>query len=86
MNSLSKLADQALANYDFGDGVTVEGTGGWVQNGDENQLTCSVFLTFDDSGEPSTLSTFTVDIEDGIVTYAGCSCHGELVGSMVLAD
>lgn len=73
-DEIRQLCDNALADYDFGEGVTVEATSGWEYDG-SNEVTCPVFLRFDDD-EPDAdthQGTFSVTIENGKVTEVDCS-------------
>lgn len=80
---ISQQADEALADFNFGEGVTVVATSGWQYDGQE--VSCSVFLQFDED-EPDADShrgTFSVNIVDGKVVEASCSCEGQPIGVAV---
>lgn len=85
LNKFSVIADQALVNYDFGDGVNVEATSGWEYLSGSNEVSCPVFLKFDNDGydEDTHLATFNVSIEDEKIVCANCSYQGNLIGHMV---
>jgi hypothetical protein len=80
-----KLANEALANYNFGSDVTVEAVNGWESNSRDTEMSCAVFLKFDtDEPEDDTnLGRFTVDFKDGKVSYTSCCCAGHLIGTPI---
>jgi len=78
-----EICDQALANYNFGEGVFVEATSGWESNSNSKEVSCPIFLKFeDDEPEQDThRATFTVIIENCKATQAECSYKGNLIGN-----
>lgn len=80
-----QMADAALGEYDFGEGVTVEAVNGWEYDSRLTEMSCAVFVKFDtDEPEDDThLARFTVDFEDGKISYASCSCEGNLLGTPI---
>jgi hypothetical protein len=79
-----KLADSALEDYDFGSGVTVEAVNGWEYDSCMSEVSCTVFLKFEeDSVDDYThLATFCVDFKDDKVISASCNCDGKTIGFM----
>ena len=68
VDKLRELADAAFAAYDFGDSLTVKGTGSWEWTDGNSRATRSVFLA--DDGEPDADSVryrFTVSFDAGVV-------------------
>ncbi len=82
-NEIRKICDEALANYNFGEGVYVEATSGWEYDSSSKEVSCPVFLSFDEDeeGQESHKATFTVVIENGKVIQADCSYEGNLIGN-----
>lgn len=80
---IRNLCDGALADYDFGEGVTVEATSGWEYNSSSPEITCPVFLRFteEDIDADTHAATFSVIIVDGKVTQSDCSCEGNFIGT-----
>ncbi len=80
-----QLANEALADYNFGEGVTVEAVNGWESNSRDTEMSCAVFLKFDtDEPEDDThLGRFTVDFTNGKVSYASCCCEGQMFGTQI---
>lgn len=85
MDISRQLANEALSNYNFGSGVKVEDVNGWESNSRDTEMICSVFLKFetDESEDETHLGKFTVDFKNGKISYANCSCEGELIGTPV---
>ncbi len=85
VDSIRKLANKALEEYDFGVGVNVEAVNGWEYDSGSTEVTCAVFLKFEeDSPEDDThLAHFTVDLANDKINYASCSWNGEVIGSAV---
>jgi hypothetical protein len=83
-NLTRKLADSALEDYDFGSGVTVEAINRWEYDSRMSEVSCAVFLKFEeDSVDDDThLATFYVDFKDDKVDSAYCHCDGETIGFM----
>lgn len=81
-NEISQLCDEALASFDFGEGVTVIDTSGWEYMSSSPEITCPVFLHFeeDERDAESHLGTFSVTIVNDRVIQADCSCEGNLIG------
>lgn len=88
IEDVRQMADRALANYDFGEGVTVEAVNGWEYDSRQTEVTCAVFLKFDDDApeDDTHLAHFTVDFENGHVSYAGCSYNGDSLGKPFWKD
>jgi hypothetical protein len=86
-DEIRQLCDNALADYDFGEGVFVEATSGWRYESSSSEVTCSVFLRFeeDDKDEDSHLATFSVTVVNGKITQADCSWNGEFIGTQFVA-
>ncbi len=83
IDTICQLANEALSNYDFGEGVTVEAVNGWEYDSGQTEVTCAVFLKFDDD-EPEDdthLAHFTVDFDNDKVSYACCSYNGDSLGT-----
>ncbi len=81
-DEIRQICDQALAEYNFGEGVTLEATSGWEYSSNSSEVTCPVFLRFeeDDPEADTHLGTFSVVIEKGKVVQADCLCDGEMIG------
>jgi hypothetical protein len=81
-NEIRQICDQALADYDFGEGVTVEATSGWEYSSNSSEITCPVFLRFDEDAEDEDthLANFSVVVSNNKVVEAYCTWKGETIG------
>lgn len=59
-NDPAQLADQAFADYEFGDGVCVSDTSGWEYASHSNQRSRKVYVETSQQRTPSIKLTFTV--------------------------
>lgn len=84
-NEISQVCDKALAEYDFGEGVIVEATSGWEHCSSSKEVTCPIFLRFDDDDpdQDTHQATFSVVIEDGKVSQVDCSFKGNIIGNYI---
>lgn len=76
-------AQEALENYDFGANVVVEAINGWESTSKMDEMTCTIFIKYDDMEfEEDTLkASFTVEFDkSGNVVAVNCTCNGEAVG------
>lgn len=80
---MRELCDEALADYNFGEGVSVEAVNGWEYSNTSNEVTCAVFLRFDDDemDADTHAGTFSVTVVDGKVVDKSCQCEGNFVGT-----
>ncbi|NCQ50300.1 hypothetical protein GW796_00055 [archaeon] len=80
-----KLANSALEDYDFGQGVTVEAINGWEYDSESSEVSCTVFLKFDDDEleDDSHIAHFNIEFDGDKVKCATCSYNGEVIGHTV---